>query len=82
MTQLDDIAEQNDVCRKIVREINDFKINDRQKAFLCYLLALELEKPDVGADLITVLTSPDAYCFSLIDYAESTTKGDEGGKTG
>lgn len=37
------VAEENEVCRKIVREINNFGITQRQQGLLIYLLALELE---------------------------------------
>lgn len=37
------IAEQNLLCRKIVKEISEFGITDRQRLFIINLLALELE---------------------------------------
>lgn len=36
-------AQENNVCRQIVREINNFGISQRQSMVLIYLLALELE---------------------------------------
>lgn len=36
-------AEENNVCRQMVREINNFGISQRQALFLIYLLASELE---------------------------------------
>lgn len=36
-------AEENNVCRQIVREVNNFGITQRQSMVLIYLLALELE---------------------------------------
>lgn len=36
-------AEENNVCRQIVKEINNFGITQRQSMLLIYLLALELE---------------------------------------
>lgn len=36
-------AEENNVCRQIVKEINNFGISQRQSLVLIYLLALELE---------------------------------------
>ena len=39
-------ADENNVCRQIVREITNFQVNQRQTLVLIYLLAAELE--DVG----------------------------------
>lgn len=36
-------ADENNVCRQIVREVNNFGITQRQSLVLIYLLALELE---------------------------------------
>jgi len=36
-------AEENRVCRQILREISNFGITQRQQLFLIYLLATELE---------------------------------------
>ena len=36
-------AEENAVCRQMLREINNFGISQRQTLFLIYLLASELE---------------------------------------
>jgi len=36
-------AEENTICRQMVREINNFGITQRQALFLIYLLASELE---------------------------------------
>ena len=36
-------AEENNVCRQMVREINNFGVTQRQTLFLIYLLASELE---------------------------------------
>lgn len=37
------IAEENEMCRKIVKEIVDFGVTNRQQLMICYLLALELD---------------------------------------
>lgn len=37
------LAEENRLCRQIVREISTLEISERQRKFLIYLLALELE---------------------------------------
>lgn len=39
-------AEENKTCRQIVSEINHFGVSERQKLFIIYLLALELEDND------------------------------------
>ena len=42
-------------CREIVREIKDFGINERQKLYLIYLLALELENREVMLALTSAI---------------------------
>lgn len=37
------IADENQICRKIVSEITNYGISQRQTLFIIYLLALELE---------------------------------------
>jgi hypothetical protein len=39
-------AEENNACRQIVKEINNFGINERQRMFIIYLLGLELENTE------------------------------------
>jgi hypothetical protein len=39
-------AEENKVCRQIVKEINNFGITQRQTLMVMYLLAAELENVD------------------------------------
>jgi len=36
-------AQENEICRQIVREINNFGISQRQSLMVIYLLAVELE---------------------------------------
>lgn len=40
------MAEENKVCRQIVKEINNFGITQRQTLMVMYLLAAELENVD------------------------------------
>lgn len=40
------VAEENQVCRQIVREISLFGITERQRLLVIYLLAMELEDQD------------------------------------
>jgi len=42
-TQSEKRADENNVCRQIVREVNNFGITQRQSLLLMYLLASELE---------------------------------------
>lgn len=42
-TNSENLAEENTVARKIVKEINDFGISNRQKYLIMYYLSLELE---------------------------------------
>lgn len=37
------MAEENELCRQMMREINNFGISERQRLMLIYLLAQELE---------------------------------------
>ncbi len=39
--------EQRDKCRAIVKTINDYGVSQREKIFLCELLALELEDREI-----------------------------------
>lgn len=41
--QSEKTAEENQVCRQIVREVNNFGISQRQTLMVMYLLACELE---------------------------------------
>lgn len=41
--QTEKLAHESDVSRKIVREIDHFGINDRQRWLVIYYLAMELE---------------------------------------
>ena len=42
-TQSDKIAEENQICRDMVKQITGFGVNQRQVLMLIYLLGLELE---------------------------------------
>ena len=48
-------AKENLVARQVVKEINNFGINERQKMMIMYLLALELENTEHMRDLTTVI---------------------------
>lgn len=40
------LAEENQTCRQIVKEINNFGVNERQRLLVIYLLAMELENTE------------------------------------
>lgn len=40
------VAEENQVCRQIAREISLFGITERQRMLVIYLLAMEIEDPE------------------------------------
>ena len=42
-TQADKLTEENNVARKIVAEISNYGVTDRQRWLIMYYLALELE---------------------------------------
>lgn len=67
------LAEEKQTCRQIVREISNFGVSERQRLFIIYLLAMELE--DVSAmkqltDTVRVLGGSELF---LIDRAEDGT---------
>lgn len=45
------IAEENDVCRKIAKEISQFGITERQRLFLIHVLAMEIEDVTIMQEL-------------------------------
>jgi hypothetical protein len=59
--------EQKDKCRSIVRTINDYGVTQREKIFLCELLALELEDREL------MLAFTDAVKKARAKLGESTT---------
>lgn len=53
--QTDKVAEENEVCRQIAREISRFEISDRQRVVLIYLLSLELENREWFVPITTTV---------------------------
>ena len=47
MTNFEKIAQENETCRKIVKEINNFGVTQRQMLAIIYFLSLELEDPEL-----------------------------------
>lgn len=46
------VAEENEVCRKIVSEITNFGVNQRQLKYIIYLLSLNIEDVEVMRELV------------------------------
>ena len=61
--QSEQVAIENLQCRKIVRDIADANINQRQMWYLLYLLALELEDVERMQDLTAIIKEmkPEAF---------------------
>lgn len=68
--QSEAMAEENRVCRQIVRNVSEFGVTERQRLMIIYLLALELEDTermqvitqtvkDVGGDAFLVSRAVD-----------------------
>jgi len=49
------LAEENEDCRKIVKEILNIGLTQRQKMFIIYLLSLELENIEHVKDLTDMI---------------------------
>jgi len=60
--QSEKIVEENEQCRLILSEINNFGISDRQRQYLIYLLALELE----NHDCLRIMIEATKECNQLI----------------
>lgn len=51
----DKLAKENHVARQIVKEINDFGVNDRQRWLIIYSLALELENVEEMREIVGLI---------------------------
>jgi hypothetical protein len=54
-TKLDKIAEENQVCRMIVKEVLNYGLSQRQIYMILYLMSLELENVEHLQDLTAVI---------------------------
>ena len=66
-------AQENSLCRQIVKEISDFGISDRQRLFIIYLLGLELERHDHMHEVVSAVKNiEDSQLFvsSNVDHEE------------
>lgn len=71
------MAEENKICRQIIREINNFGITQRQSLMLIYLLASELENIDQMRSITKLVRELGGDELFLI----GTPEGDENGST-
>lgn len=65
----DKIAKDNLQCREIVREIGNFGVSERQRIFLIYLLALELENNELMRNISSVIRESNSELL-ISDKAE------------
>lgn len=54
-TKLDKVLSENLLCRKIVKEISLFEVTQRQRLFIIYLLALELENVELMRSIVELV---------------------------
>lgn len=69
-TDAEKVAEENQSCRQIVHEINNFGINERQRLFIIYLLSMELENVEHMQVLSSVVRELGGREIFLIDREE------------
>jgi hypothetical protein len=80
-TQSEKRAEENQVCRQIVREINNFGITQRQMLFLIYLLGSELENVEhmrAITKLVRELGGDDLFLIGMPEPDKEITEGNDG----
>lgn len=65
------IAELNLMARNIVKELNDFGINDHQRQMIIYLLALELEDRQTMLDVTTIIREQNDHLL-VTDLGEKS----------
>lgn len=61
------IADENLTCRKIVKEIGDFGVNNRQRMMIINLLAMELEDHILMQEITGLLRERAGKELYLID---------------
>jgi predicted transcriptional regulator len=54
-SQADKLAEENNTARKIVKEINQYGISERQRWLVMYYLALEIEDVEKMQEITSML---------------------------
>lgn len=74
-------AEENNVCRQMVREINNFGVTQRQTLLLIYLLASELENVEhmkAITTLVRELGGDDLFISGRPEPDQEIAGGDDG----
>jgi len=71
----DKLAEENLVARKIVKEIAEFGVTDRQRCLVIYFLSLELENVELAQVISSFLKDcvPDLTITGLYEGAKNGT---------
>jgi hypothetical protein len=64
------LAEEKEICRKIVREISNFGVSQRQQLFIIYLMSLELENVEHMQTLTSIIRELGGQDLFLIDRTE------------
>jgi hypothetical protein len=49
--ELQKLTDQNEFCRKLVKEIDNYSLTQRQLYFLIYLLSLQLEDNEIMSEI-------------------------------
>ena len=68
-TTSEKIAEENQACRQVVKEIGNFGVSDRQRLFIIYLLAMELEDVEAMRSITSLVRDVDKTTF-IVDRAD------------
>ena len=68
-------AEENLTCRKIVKEVVNFGVNQRQLMMIMYLLSLELEDIEKAQTISSIIRELGGADVFLIDQAEGANNG-------
>lgn len=58
-------TKQKTVCRDIVKEILDFGVDEFQKEFIIYLLAMELEDNDLMRKIASVINDDEVNSSTI-----------------
>ena len=64
------LAEENEECRKIIKEINNFGVTQRQILLIIYLLSLELENAEEMKIITDVMKEEFGKKIFVSQFAE------------
>jgi hypothetical protein len=73
--QSERLAEENQICRQIVREISLFGITERQRLLVIYLLAMEIEDAERMRAITTLVKDLAGQELFLSGRAEEGPNG-------